>query len=176
MYKKLLFFLLFQMFLISGMFAQTKIGYVISDQILQSLPEAQDASKKLEGLKKEAMEAIDTLQREVQTKLTDYQQKESLMTDDAKKKAQKELYDLDARLKELTQKKSDELKKENETLMKPIVEKMNTAIESVAKEEGFSVILDKNVILYGDQQINITNKVLDIMIRSGKTTPKKKSK
>jgi outer membrane protein len=176
MYKKLLFCLLVQIFLFSGLMAQSKVGYIISDQILQDFPEAQAASKKLEGMRKEAMADLDSLQKEIQAKLADYQQKESLMTEDAKKKTQKDLYDMDAKLKEITQKKSDALKKENETLMKPIIERMNAAIDLVAKEEGFSVILDKNVILYGEPQINITNKVLDIMMRGGKATPKKKGK
>jgi outer membrane protein len=177
MYKKIFFTLFLAILLFPGIVkSQTKIGYVISEQIMQNLPEAQTVSKQLETLRKEAVDTLESFQKEIQAKVAEYQQKESLMTEDAKKKTQKELYDMDAQLKELNQKKSDELKKKNETLMQPIIQKINNAIEFIAKDEGFSVILDKNVILYGDQQINITNKVLDIMVRNTKLTPKKKTK
>ena len=156
--------------------SQSKIGFVISEQIMQNFPEAQAVSKELAEIRKISIDTLEVLQKELQYKVADYQQKEGLMSGEAKKKVQKELYDMDTKLKDITQKKSEELKTKNEELMRPVVEKINNAIEYIAKEEGFTVILDKNMLLYGNQQINITNKVLDVLIRNVKTTPKKRTK
>jgi len=159
------------------MFSQLKIGYVMSDQILLQLPEAQEAQKQLEALQKESLDSLSAMDKDIQAKYADYQQKESLMTEDAKKRAQQELYDLQNRMQQYRQKKSEELQKKRDILLQPISERIQQTIEKVAKEENFNFIFDKSqqlpVLLYGDLEYNITNKVLDLMIRGSKSTKKK---
>jgi outer membrane protein len=45
--------------------------------------------------------------------------------------------------------------------MQPILDKVNEAIQSVAKEQGFHYIFDANsgVILYADESTDVTNLV-----------------
>jgi outer membrane protein len=173
-YKKLFFILVLGLFIAPVLVkSQVKLGFIISDQILQQLPEAQTAQKQLDAFQKEAIDTLQGIERDLQTKNAEFQQKESLMTEDAKKKAYKELSEQYAKYQEIQKKKSDELQKKRESLMQPIVEKINKTIEIVAKDEGLSFVFDKPVLLYGDQEFNITNKVLDLMIRGAKSTKKK---
>jgi outer membrane protein len=177
-FKKTYFVILF-LFFTSLSFSQLKMGYIISDQIIQQLPEAQAATKQLESIQKDIVDTLQSLEKDLQAKYADFQQKEGLMTEDAKKKTQKDLVELDTKNREFRQKKSDELQKKQEALLTPIMEKVQKALEAVAKEENLAFIFDKSqripVLLYGDVEYNYTNKVLDYMIRGAKT-PKKKGK
>ena len=180
MYKKISFFLTLFVFIPILALSQQKIGFVITDEVFRQLPEAQAASKQLEGIQKESVDTLLSIERDLQAKYGDFQQKESMMPEESKKKAQKEIVDLQNKYQELKQKKSDDLQKRREALLQPIIEKIQKTIEQVAKDEGLSFVFDKTqslpVMLYGDAEFNITNKVLDVMIRGGAKTPKKKNK
>jgi outer membrane protein len=175
-FKKTYFVILF-LFFTSLSFSQAKMGYIVSEQIVQQLPEAQAVIKQLENLQKDIVDTLQNMEKDLQARAAEFQQKESLMTDDAKKKANKELLELDTKNREYRQKKSDELQKKQETLLAPIMDKIQKALEAVAKEENLAFIFDKSqripVLLYGDAEYNYTNKVLDYLIRGSKTTKKK---
>jgi outer membrane protein len=175
--KKVLFLMILGIFFAPALLSQVKIAYVNSEQIIAQLPEAQDAQKVLEDMQKAAVDSLQLMEKEYQAKGAEYQQQESMMTEDAKKKKALELQDLQARWQQFRQKKSDEISKKRDELMRPIMEKIQKAIDQLAKDENLNFIFDKTsaipVVLYGDAEYNLTNKLLDMMIRGGKTAKKK---
>jgi outer membrane protein len=176
-YKKILYFLLFGILIIPCLTnAQLKIGYISSDQIMQQYPEAVEATKQLAVMDKEANDSLLAMQKEYQTKAAEYQQNKDLMQESSKKKTEQELQDLQSKYLEFRQKKTEEIQKKQETLLQPVLDKLQKTIEQVAKEEGLTFIFNKNqtgVLLYGDSEFNLTNKVLDLMIRGTKGNKKK---
>jgi outer membrane protein len=178
-YKKISFFLLLGILSIPSLtYSQVKIGYIISDQILAQYPEAIEVSKQLQAMDKEANDTLVAMQKEYQTKAAEYSQNKDLMPESSKKKAEQELVDLSNKFALYKQNKAEELQKKQETLLQPILEKLQKTIEQVAKDEGLAFIFNKNqysVLIYGDNEYNLTNKVLDLMIRGDKG-PKKKGK
>ncbi len=177
MSKKVFFLMVLGIFFAPALLSQIKIAYVNSEQIIIQLPEAQEAQKILEDMQKVTIDSLQLLERDFQTKVTDFQAQESMMTDDAKKKKQTELADLQARYNQYRQRKTDEIGKKRDELMRPIMEKIQKSIDQLAKDEGVNFIFDKTnsipVVLYGDAQYNLTNKLLDMMIRGDKATKKK---
>jgi len=175
--KKALFVVFLGLFISPFLFSQVKIAYINSDLVIQQLPEAQDAQKTLEEMQKSSVDSLQAIEKEFQAKLSEYQQQESMMTEEAKKKKQLELQDLQNKWSQYKQLKSDEIAKKRDDLMRPIMEKIQKAIDQLAKEEGLNFIFDKSaalpVLLYGDAEYNLTNKLLDMMIRGAKSTKKK---
>ncbi len=154
--------------------AQQKIGFVNSSKIFQEIPEAKDAQKKLEALAKPIQDEIDRNEKAIQAKLDEYKNKESLMNDEAKKKSQQEIYDMDQKLREYKQEKlgnDGELAKKQDQILTPIKEKILKAIEKVAKEQRYSFVFDQTetvrVMLYGEQSADLTYKVID-RLKTGK--------
>ncbi len=96
------------------------------------------------------------------------------MNDDAKKKAQQEIYDMDQKLRDYKTGKlgSDgELAKKQEQILNPIKDKILKAIEKVAKDLKYSFVFDQTetvrVMLYGESSADLTYKVID-RLKTGK--------
>ena len=177
MSKKVFFLMILGIFFAPALLSQVKLAWVNSEQIIAQLPEAQDAQKILEDMQKITIDSLGLMEKDFQTKLADYQQQESMMNEDAKKKKQLELQDLRDKWNQYRQKKTDDISKRRDDLMRPIMEKIQKAIDQLAKDENLNFIFDKTsaipVVLYGDAEYNLTNKLLDMMIRGGKTVKKK---
>jgi outer membrane protein len=158
---------------LTGAFAQTqKIGYVNSAKIFQELPAAQEAQRKIDALGKPIQDSLEGMQKELQARYEEYQKKEALMTEGAKKTEQQKLVELQRKAEEYRVSKlgnDGELAHETEKLLTPLRERIKTAIATVAKEEKYSFVFDKTetiqILLYGDPTHDITFKVIDRLKR-----------
>ena len=153
--------------------AQTqKIGFVSSAKIFKELPEAQDAQAKIDAMKKTVQDELEKKGAELQAKYEEYQKKESMMTDPAKKQAQDEIVDLQRKFEQLKVEKlgdNSDLVKNSEKILEPLRAKVIKAIERVAKDEKYSMVLDRtepvSVLLYGEAAHDLTYKVIDRLKR-----------
>jgi len=148
---------------------QQKIGYVNSAKILDQLPEARDAAKKLESYAKPIQDSLQQMQKDLQQRYDDYQKREALLNDASKRAAQQEIQDLQAKARDYAQTKDQELAQQREKIFTPVKQKVLTAIEKIAKTEKYSFVLDQNdqvnIVLYADPKNDLTNRVLDNLIR-----------
>lgn len=153
---------------------QQKIGYVNSTKIFQEIPEAQEAQKRIDALTKPYQDTLATMEKELQAKIDDYQKRESLLNDAAKKSAQQEFADLKRKYDEFRLEKfgtDGELAKQTDKIINPLKDKILRAIERVAKAEKYTFVFDQTenvkVLLYGDPREDLTNRVID-MLKRGK--------
>ena len=151
-------------------FAQSqKIGYVNSAKIFDELPEARVAAKSLESYAKPIQDTLQTMQKQIEEKYSEYQKKESMLTDAGKRTAQQEIQDIQQKAREYAQVKDQELARTREKIFTPVKEKILKAIERIAKAEKYSFVLDQNenvnIVLFADPQNDLTNRVLDNLKR-----------
>ena len=164
---------LFSLALCSEMHAQSqKIGYVNSTKIFAELPEAQEAQKRIDALTKPVQDSLEAMQNTLQARYEDYQKREGLLNEAAKKAEQQALIELERKYNLFRAEKlgsEGELAKQTEKVINPIREKIKQAIANVAKEERYSFVFDKTdqllVLLYGDPNHDLTFKVLDRLKR-----------
>ena len=158
---------------LTGAFAQTqKIGYVNSAKIFQELPAAQEAQRKIDALGKPIQDSLEAMQRELQARYEDYQKREAMLNEAAKKAEQQKLVDFQRKAEEYRVAKlgnDGELARETEKLLTPLRERIKNAIATVAKEEKYSFVFDKTetiqILLYGDPAHDVTFKVIDRLKR-----------
>ncbi len=150
-------------------FGQVKIAYVNSAKILDQLPEARDAAKRLESIAKPVQDSLQMMQKQIQDKYDDYQKREALLNDASKRAAQQEIQDLQQKARDFAQGKDQELAAQREKIFTPVKQKVLNAIERIAKAEKYSFVLDQNdqinIVLYADPKNDLTNRVLDNLIR-----------
>ncbi len=153
-------------------FAQQKIGYVNSQSILENLPEAQEAQKKLNVMIQEAQDSLQKMSADLQGKADNYQKQMGMMTEATKKAEEQKLLEQDQFIKKFQQEKfaqGGEIAQQREKIFAPIREKILKVIQVIAKEENMKFVFDKgsdiSVLLYADQQADITFKVLDRLKR-----------
>jgi outer membrane protein len=159
--------------------AQVKLAFVDSEVIIGQLPEAQEVKKKLEDLQKLYVDTITAVENDIKTKADAFKAK----YEDAQKQIeagkltadqiktlegelgmmQEEVQGLDQQLAAYKQNVQKILYDAQIELFKPVKDKITKAIETLAKELKYNMVLDKasDALIYGDKDIDITFKVLD---------------
>jgi outer membrane protein len=148
-------------------FAQLKIGYIDSDTIMENLPDAQDARQKLDALIQEWQTELNNLENEWKKKYDDYEKRKLIMTDQTRAELEQELIKLEQQIAEFREKKfgtNGELFQKQDELMKPVQNKIFTAIEGIALEEDFDYVFDRSgdiMLLFAKEEHDLTPRVLD---------------
>jgi outer membrane protein len=153
--------------------ASTKIGYADVDYVISQLPEAKQIDTELKSTQAQLKNQIDTKSQEFQTKLADYQKNLSTMLDAVRANTERELTQLQENLQKLQQDAQSTIQNKTSQLLDPVYKKVGKAIEEVAKENGFTFILNQqiqglDVILYGDEKMDIS----DLVLKKLGVTPK----
>ncbi|MDW8273354.1 MAG: OmpH family outer membrane protein [Chitinophagales bacterium] len=127
----------------SFLFAQTqKIGHLNSAEILQSMPEFKQMQDAIEKKKTEYTKVLESMYKEYETKSKDIQENGKNMMEAILEAKIQELQDLQKRIQGFEEKVQNDLEKYQLDLMKPINDKYMKLLEEVAKEGGYTYILD----------------------------------
>ncbi len=146
----------------------SKVGYADVDYIFSQMPEFKQIDADLSTLQNQLKKNLETKGAEFQRKLTEYQQNADKMLDAVRQNTERELQQLQANLQKLQEDAQAEIQKKQNTLMEPVYAKVGKTIEEVAKENGFTFVLNQqigglDVILYGDPANDISDLVLKKM-------------
>ncbi len=159
--------IIFLIVLSSSSSAQLKIGYVDSETIMQKLPDAQDARQKLDNLVSGWRTELIKMQSELKNKQTDFEKRKLIMSEKTKKEKNVELSKLSRSIDLFRDRKfgaRGELYQKQNQLMKPIQNKIFTAIKEIAEEEDLDFVFDRTsdvTLLYAKEKYDITNLVLE---------------
>ena len=139
-------------------FAQQKFAHVNFSELVQLMPEADQARATMDASSKEASETYQAMADEFNTKYQQYQQKVSTWTQAIRETKEKELTDIQQRIQEFQQTVQAELQQQQQQLMAPIYQKAQEVIEKLAKEGGYIYVIDKTSALYIDpaQSVDLT--------------------
>ncbi len=146
---------------------EIKIGYANVDLVVAYMEETKAMQQEIKTFEDKLAENIRIKQEYARTKYGEYQSKvESGNTDEATlKPLEDELKKLDQEIQAATadaQQKA--LAKRNEK-MSPITEKVATALETLANEEGYTLVLNStdgsgtSIVLYAPEEHNLTEKL-----------------
>jgi outer membrane protein len=124
----------------SAMAQNVKFGHVNSDELIQSLPEFDSASVKLEKYRKELINALDLMTVELNNKSETYNKESKNYTDIVKQTKEQELVDMNKRIQEFQNNAQQQLQQKQSELFQPIMAKVDKAIKEVGKENGFVYI------------------------------------
>ncbi len=142
-------------------FAQTfKIGYVDADSVLRSFPEAQKKQEELQEYSEKLQKALVEKRETFQKKYDDYVQNANGLPDVVRADKEKELQALSQSIQEFEQEAQNDLSQKESLLMQPVLQKIKEGIDNVAKENGYTYIVPKNVLLYGEEKYDMTTLVI----------------
>lgn len=155
-------------FLISSgsIFAQ-KIGYINSQQILASYKEALDAQDRLDKINKEWEAEAREMQSQLQEMTEQLQSQSLLLSEDRQKEKEQEIQALYVKAQQFQAEKwgqTGEFYKKQDEVMKPVFDKINSAIKLVGEEERFDYIFDTvagNIVYASPSQTDLTDLVIE---------------
>ncbi len=140
-----------------------KFGYVDSQALIQEMTEVKEANANIETYKTQLQKKGQEMVKSLQTKYQGLEQKRQ-GGELSPKQLEAEAQQLKSEEMEIAQFEQDSQKKifdKSETLLKPIRDKIQNAINEVAAENGFDYIFDASlgVILYADETADVTTMV-----------------
>ena len=149
-----------------GLYAQ-KYAYIDSEYLLSKMPGYTEAQAQLEKLSVEWQNEIEAKFKAIDEMYKKYQQDAALLPEETKQKRQNAIIAAEREAKELQKKRfatDGDLYKKREELVKPIQDKLFTAIEEYAREKMYAFVFDKAgdmTIVYADSKFDINNAILE---------------
>lgn len=122
--------------------AQTKFGHINSAELLKSMPDVTKAEAEIQEYAKAFQEQLQTMSKEYEKKIQEFQAGEKMMSDPVKEVKVKEIKDLEARIESTNQSAQEKVEKKRQDLLQPIIDKADKAIKAVATEKGYDYIFD----------------------------------
>jgi len=143
-----------------------KFGYVDSDKIFASYKDWVKAQEEFNTEYKAWDEEARSMQAELDEMVDEFDKQKLILSPDKKKEREAAIeakrQALDAFTKQIFG-PSGEAERRNNMLVKPLLEKINAAIERVATEENYDFIFNSAGLAYAKKDFDITDKVLDVL-------------
>lgn len=138
-----------------------KFGYINTAEILSAMPQVKQAEVDIENFST-------ALQKKGQAKLKTLEEKYGKIQQDMsegklsplqQQQAQAELQKDQEELAKYEQDMVNQIQTKRQSALKPIYDRLNKAIEDVAKENGYTMIFDKAVLLYSEDSADVSTLV-----------------
>ena len=155
--------------LLAGVFSvqAQKFAVVDTDYILSKIPEYNDAQAQIDDLSAQWQNEMEAIYAEVNNLYQEYQAKKAIYPEEVRAKKEAEILAKEKEIKNFQKNKfgtDGELYKKRTELVKPIQEKVFTAIQDIAEKENYAVVLNKAEgvsIIYSNSKYDISDDVLD---------------
>jgi outer membrane protein len=125
--------------------AQSKVGHINAQALIEAMPEAQTAQKSLQQYAEELDKDGKGLIEEYQKKLKDFDDNAAKMTENMKEIKAKEIQNAQKNIQDYQEAAQQKIEAKRQEILKPIYDKARKAIEDVAKEKGYGYVLDSSV-------------------------------
>lgn len=143
--------------------AQTlKFGTVNSQEIFNLMPDKTTAETTLKGVSEKYEAEYQKLQEEFEKKYKEYQALDEATPQSIKDSRLRELQENNQKIQNFQQMAAQDIQKQQETLLAPITDKIQKAIQAVGAEGGFTFIYDLSIpsIVYsGNGAIDVSAQV-----------------
>lgn len=141
-----------------------KFGFTNSVALLSQLPEVKAADSDLQAFQAQQQKLGQQMVKDLQDKAAELERKKEQGTISPKDYETQAivLQQEEQKINEFAQKVEAELAKKREELFKPILDRVNQAMQDVAKEGGYLMVFDASteVLLYADESLDVTKAVM----------------
>lgn len=143
---------------------EIKIGYIDLSKTFDEYEKTKEFDKALEkkgdtkeGERKKLVDEIKELKDQI-----------ALLSNKSKDEKQAVIDDKIKKLQEFDQQARDELKQERDEMVRDIVREIDKVIQDYGKKQSYTAILNDRVLVYGDETIDITQDIIEILNKSYK--------
>ena len=144
-------------------------AFIDSDYILKNVPEYVEAKERLDKMAERWTKEIEERYEVIKTKKSSFDREEVLLPKEEKEKRKTEIEKLEKDVIDLQTQhfgsEGDYFQKRQE-LVKPIQDRVFTAMKKVAKREGYSFVFDKSNqsnLVYAEKEFDMSDSVLEEM-------------
>lgn len=162
--KKLL--VAFMLVLSAGsLMAQSKIGNVNTQLLLDTMPTRKDAMRKLIDFESGGKKELQEMKMDYDAAVQAYLQKQPTLSPVLQKIEEDKIMKKEQALYDRQQSLEAELQAYSQELNEPILNRVQEAIKIVSERKKLSYVIDQNVTLYFDKTLDITDEVVIELLR-----------
>ena len=146
--------------------AQTKIGYVNSEEVMSIMPETQKANKELQEYQESLAKQYEDLEKEANEKSAQFVKDSATYTPSMKEIKRDEIIKLYQRIQNFNTEAQELAKQAAQKKFEPIQKKAIEAIRSAAKKNGYAYIMEASTLLVmppNDDMLPMVKKELGIV-------------
>ena len=141
--------------------ADTKIAFVDMNKALQETAAGKKAKAELEKEFKAKKDELTKKQTDLKKMGEDFEKKRAVLSDDVRQKKQAELQQEMMKWQESAGQAQMSMQAKEQEALKPILDKLQKAIEKVAKDQGFQMVLEKSQsVVWATPDHDITGQVV----------------
>jgi len=143
-----------------------RFAYIDTEYILENIPEFKAAEQELEQLSLRWQDEIEQLFGEVDRLYREYQAEAPLLPEDLRRRREENIIERERRAKEMQMQRfgrDGDLFQKRQELVKPIQDKIFSAVEELATRENYAVIFDKagsTTMIFTDVRFDLSDQVL----------------
>jgi outer membrane protein len=142
----------------SGVYAESKIGFVNSQKILNDAPQAARAKKKIEKDFEKRDQDLQRIAKQLQGMQETIDKNQVTMTESERRTKEREFADLNRDFQRKQREFREDLSQRQNEEMAAIFERVNKIIKQIAETEKYDIIFQEAV--YATPRIDITDKVI----------------
>lgn len=149
----------------SSAFADTKIGVLDMQVIMQKSPQVAQLNKDLQAQFKPREEKVVAAQKNLQNELSQLNKNAAVMKDADKAKLQNKLMSDKTAYDSLAQSFQRDLAEAQHKAMDQFMQNLQAAVTKVAKENSYTLVVNRAAVPYMDPSMDVTKQVLDGMAK-----------
>ena len=159
-------YLILSSILLNCVIAEIKIGYVDSNEIMSNFEEVRQVQVDLEKEQRRLEGDLNNLISRLDSLKQDYQRQRLLMSESRRNEKENEITNMEKSVQQFQLDKfgpEGEIYKKQNQLLKPVLGKIDAAIQQVGSDRGYDFILDamSGALLYALDSHNLTEAVMD---------------
>ncbi|HLA33988.1 MAG TPA: OmpH family outer membrane protein [Rhodocyclaceae bacterium] len=148
------------------LWAESRIGFVNSQRILNDAPQASKAKKRIEKEFEKRDQELQRMAKQVQALQETLEKNALTMAESDRRSKERELSDLNRDFQRKQREFREDLSQRQNDEMASIFEKVNKIIKQIAEAEKYDIIFQDAV--YANPRIDITEKVIKALGDGGK--------
>jgi outer membrane protein len=137
-----------------------KFGSIDLQKVLNESEAGKKAKSELDALIKSKESTIEEKSKVIEKLKGELEKQTSVLSAEAKKKKEDELEKMLREYQRLVQDSQSEVKKKEGELTDTIIKEIREIIEKIGVEEGYTLIIEKGLVLYSNKDIDITDMVM----------------
>ena len=155
----------------SLLFADVKIGYIDSNEIMSKFEEVRQVQVDLEKEQRKLQSEMEGLIQQLDSLKQEYDRQRLLMSDARRQEKEQDLIKKEQKIQQFQMEKfgpEGEIYRKQNQLLKPVLSKIDEAIQEVGKRQGYDYILDAvgGAIVYALDSNNLTEDVMEELRKS----------
>jgi len=144
--------------------AQTapKVAFINSQRIIAEAPSAQSVRQTLEREMEGYRQELNKLDEEIQKMVADYEQKRSMLSQDARAKQEEAIMQKQRQAQARAAQLEDQAARRQSELVEPVMRKIQEVIDAIRTEGQYAMIFDiaAGGVIAADPALDITDQVL----------------